>query len=66
VVIRLLDEGLGRLVTPKGYLVLSGILNEQAQEVEAAAERNGLRLVERSQSGDWAALRFTWSGSTRW
>jgi ribosomal protein L11 methylase PrmA len=37
-------------------LILSGILEEQAGEVEAALEKYGLRLVERRQSGDWVAL----------
>ncbi len=56
---RLLDEGLGSLLSPGGRLVLSGILAEQAQEVEAAAQRNGLLLASRRQSGDWVALSFT-------
>jgi ribosomal protein L11 methylase PrmA len=36
--------------------VLSGILQEQASQVESALERHGLRLVERRQMGDWVAL----------
>ncbi len=58
VCIRLLDEGLARLLAPEGRLVLSGILAEQAAEVEAAAQRNGLRLVEERQIEDWVALTF--------
>lgn len=56
VLARLLDEGLGALLTPQGWLVLSGILDEQTGQVEDALLRNGLRLVERRQSGDWVAL----------
>ncbi len=56
VVIRLLDEGLGDLVTPGGSLVLSGILEEQSPEVEAALVKHGLLLVDKRQSGDWVAL----------
>ena len=56
VVIRLLDEGLGELVTPGGSLVLSGILEEQSPEVEAALIKHGLLLVDKHQSGDWVAL----------
>ena len=56
VLVRLLDEGLGELVTPGGWLVLSGILDEQSPEVEAALDRHGLTLLERRQSGDWVAL----------
>jgi ribosomal protein L11 methyltransferase len=56
VIIRLLDEGLARLVAPGGWLVLSGILQEQAAEVQAALEKAGLHLLERRQIGDWVAL----------
>jgi ribosomal protein L11 methyltransferase len=56
VLVRLLDEGLGELVTPGGWLVLSGILAEQSPEVEAALAQHGLKLLERRQSGDWVAL----------
>jgi ribosomal protein L11 methyltransferase len=56
VLIRLLGEGLGSLLEEGGVLILSGILQEQADEVQAAAEAQGLRLVSRGQSGDWVAL----------
>lgn len=56
VVIRLLDEGLVELVTPGGLLVLSGILEEQSPEVEAALIKHSLLLVDKRQSGDWVAL----------
>jgi ribosomal protein L11 methyltransferase len=56
VLIRLLGEGLGDLIAEGGVLILSGILQEQADEVQAAAEQHGLRLISRQQSGDWEAL----------
>lgn len=56
VLIRMLDGGLGDLLTPGGSLALSGILAEQAGDVGAAAERNGLALAARRQIGDWVAL----------
>ncbi len=59
VLVRLLDQHLGDLLTEGGQLVLSGILAEQSPDVETAAQRNGLRLVGRKQSGDWVALSFT-------
>jgi len=55
---RLLDEGLGKLMTADGRLVLSGILAEQVDDVKTAASRNGLRLADLKQSGDWVALSF--------
>jgi ribosomal protein L11 methyltransferase len=59
VCIRLLDQGLGQQLLPAGVLVLSGILDQQADEVCAAALRNGLRLDQQRQSGDWVALRYS-------
>lgn len=56
VIIKLLDEGLGALVMAGGYLVLSGILDEQAGEVEDALRLNGLKLVAIQQQEDWVAL----------
>jgi ribosomal protein L11 methyltransferase len=56
VIIRLLDEGLGALLIPQGSLILSGILAEQAGDVEAALGKHGLRVVIRRQIGDWVAL----------
>ena len=56
VLVRLLDEGLGELVSPGGWLVLSGILAEQSPEVEAALRQHNLALLERRQVGDWVAL----------
>ncbi len=56
VIIKLLDDGLGALVTPGGSLVLSGILDEQAGEVEQALRMNGLALVGKRQQEDWVAL----------
>jgi ribosomal protein L11 methyltransferase len=56
VLVRLFDGGLADLVAPDGALVLSGILQEQADSVIAAARGKGLELVEQKQMGDWVAL----------
>jgi ribosomal protein L11 methyltransferase len=56
VIVRLLDDGLGYLLSPGGGLVLSGIIQEQTGEVVAALQQHGLRLVDRRQSGDWVVL----------
>jgi ribosomal protein L11 methyltransferase len=58
VLIKLLDEGLGDTLTPGGSLILSGILAEQADGVQQAAERHALHLGQRKQIGDWVALRM--------
>ena len=57
VVVRLLDDGLGKLLMLDGEIVLSGILDEQVGEVAEAVKRNGLRTIDSRQIEDWVALR---------
>jgi ribosomal protein L11 methyltransferase len=59
VIIRLFNAGLAELMEDDGALLLSGILQEQEQNVIEAAQAKGLRLNERSQMGDWVALRMS-------
>ena len=59
VIIRLLDAGLTELIEPDGTILLSGILQEQAQTVIEAAQARGLRMNERKQMGDWVALAMS-------
>jgi ribosomal protein L11 methyltransferase len=56
VIIRLFDVGLADLIEENGVIILSGILQEQAQSVIEAGQAKGLRLNERKQIGDWVAL----------
>jgi ribosomal protein L11 methyltransferase len=56
VIIRLFDAGLAELVESDGAIILSGILQEQAQSVIEAAQAKGLGLNEQRQMGDWIAL----------
>ena len=56
VLVQLLDQGLGRVVMPEGWLILSGILIEQSSEVETALDAHGFLRVEKRQMGDWVAL----------
>lgn len=56
VLIRLLAEGLDGLISPGGFLIMSGILAEQVESVRQAAEAKGLRYMEQRQMGDWVAL----------
>jgi ribosomal protein L11 methyltransferase len=56
IIVRLFDAGLAELVAPAGILILSGILQEQAATVRAAAEARGLKFIEQVQMGDWVAL----------
>ncbi len=59
VIVRLFADGLARLLTPGGALILSGILTEQEESVRTAACAEGLTLLERRQQDDWVALRLT-------
>ena len=39
-----------------GYAILSGILNDQADEVAEVYARNGINLWHREEIGDWTTL----------
>jgi ribosomal protein L11 methyltransferase len=41
---------------PAGYAILSGILNEQADDVIAVYAQNGINLTHREEIGDWTTL----------
>ena len=56
VITRLFDAGLADLVEETGMIILSGILQEQAQDIIKAGQARGLKLNERRQMGDWVAL----------
>jgi ribosomal protein L11 methyltransferase len=45
-------------LAPGGHVILSGILNEQAEEVIAAYSAQGNRLEDRRIIGDWTTLIF--------
>jgi ribosomal protein L11 methyltransferase len=56
VLIRLFDGGMADLIAPGGTIILSGILDHQAQRVIDSAENYGLKLVDQRQINDWVAL----------
>jgi len=56
VIVRLFDAGLADLIEENGSIILSGILQEQEQNVAQAAQARGLQVNERQQMGDWVAL----------
>ncbi len=58
VLVDLLHAGLGQVVEPKGHLVLSGILADQAAAVEEAARTAGLRPIRQRREEEWVALTF--------
>ncbi|MBI5715720.1 MAG: 50S ribosomal protein L11 methyltransferase [Chloroflexi bacterium] len=57
VIIKLLeDEGLAHTIQRNGILIVSGILEEQANNVIAALDKHGLKVVDKRQSGEWVGI----------
>lgn len=56
ILIRLFDAGLADLIEPNGEIILSGILDHQAESVIAAGEAKGLKRNDQRQIGDWVAI----------
>ena len=46
----------GGYLAPGGVFICSGIIDTRADEVQAALERNGLRILERVERDGWCAL----------
>ena len=59
VIIRLFEAGLAELIGEQGTILLSGILQEQAQNVITAGQAQGLHMNERRQINDWVALSMS-------
>ena len=51
-----LAPGLTANLVPGGFLILSGILNEQADDVVAVYSKNGNSVAHREEIGDWTTL----------
>lgn len=56
VIIPMCDAGLGQTVRPGGRAIFSGLIDTQADEVEAALRRTGLTPTGRRQIGDWVLI----------
>lgn len=54
----LFDLGMGDLVCDHGSLLLSGILNDQVDEITEKARAKGFALLEQVTQGDWSGLAF--------
>ena len=46
-----------------GYAILSGILNEQADDVIAVYAQNGINQIHREEIGDWVTLTLQNGGA---
>jgi len=58
IIIRLFTNGLYDLISENGILVLSGILDRQADEVQKTAENYGLKIIEKRLINDWVGMTF--------
>ncbi len=47
---------------PEGYAILSGILNEQADDVVTVYSQNGFNLANRAEIGEWTTLILSKQG----
>jgi ribosomal protein L11 methyltransferase len=56
VIVELLGQGLAQIVAPGGLLVVSGILDTQAFEVNAALKAQGLTRLAQEHIEDWVAI----------
>ena len=56
IIIRLFGMGLADLVEPAACSSFPASWPSRPQAVQAAAEQNGLRFVEKQQLGDWVAI----------
>lgn len=58
IILRLFKNGLSKLVKVNGYLILSGILDYQSEEVVQNAIEEGFHLIKKTMINDWVALAF--------
>ena len=56
VILDMCRQGLGDIVRPGGVAIFSGIIDEQADDVESALRRTGLVPRDRRRSGDWTLI----------
>jgi ribosomal protein L11 methyltransferase len=56
VIIMMAGEGLGDVLRAGGRAIFSGIIDDQADDVEAALRGSGLEVVARRTQNDWVAI----------
>jgi len=57
IIIPMCEQGLGQIVRPGGIAIFSGIIQDQADDVEAALRKTGLEPFARLTQGDWVAIQ---------
>ncbi len=56
IILRLFEDGLSGLMEPGGLLLLSGILDEQAERVITRSQKEGYTVLEKAMIKDWVVL----------
>ncbi|MDY6845916.1 MAG: 50S ribosomal protein L11 methyltransferase [Chloroflexota bacterium] len=56
IIIQFFDQGLGKILTESGTLLLSGILDHQEKDVLEAAQGAGFTVIERITDADWLSF----------
>lgn len=56
IIIPMCDQHLGDTVRPGGLAIFAGIIEEQADDVEAALRKTGLEPYKRRTSADWVCI----------
>ncbi len=56
IIIPMCDEGLGQVIRPGGFGVFGGMIDTQADDVEAALRKAGLEPYKRLTSADWVVI----------
>lgn len=56
IIIPMCEQGLGQVIRPGGVGVFGGLIDTQADEVEAALRQTGLEPYKRYTSGDWVVI----------
>jgi ribosomal protein L11 methyltransferase len=56
IIIAMCDQHLGDTVRPGGHAIFSGIIVDQADDVETALRKTGLTPYQRRQQGDWVVI----------
>jgi len=63
VIVELLGQGLASVVAPDGRLILAGIIQPRAADVQVALLAQGMTIAGRLEEGDWVALLARQGGS---
>ena len=56
IILEMSERGLAQILKPGGSAIFSGIIDTQADEVEAGLRRAGLTTSARHQEGDWVLI----------